>query len=344
MYLSRRPLARFALVRFFWAALYALCGPAQAWAAQDGGAFLIQWDNDKVVDTDRHYTNGMRLAYSFDRPTGQWDTSGRALAGYTWFTDQSALRVGWAVGQDIYTPENVDAYIPDPLDRPYAGWSYIGLTVQNETAHAQDTMELDVGVIGPAAHAGQVQNGFHRLINVSVSRGWRSQIHNELALLATRTYKRRMDLVPVYGVDGLTTDVIPHATLQAGNVRTGAAVGATLRVGGNLQEDFGPVYGTFALPHKRPKNLTYSVFAGAEARAVLWDVFLDGNTFKDSPDVKKNPVVLEGRIGFAVHQPLADGWWFKGVRASINMVHRTREFKAQDKADRYGSLQVTLNF
>lgn len=339
MYLSRRPLARFALT-----ALFALCGPAHAWAGEDGGAFLIQWDNDKVVDTDRHYTNGMRIAYSFDRPQGQWATSARTLADATWFSDSKNLRSGWTIGQDIYTPENIDAYIPDPLDRPYAGWSYAGFTVQNESAHAQDTIELDVGVIGPAARAGQVQNGFHRLINVSVSRGWRSQIHNEVALLATRTYKRRVDLAPVYGMAGLATDIIPHVTLQAGNVRTGAAVGATLRLGGNLQEDFGPVYGTFALPHKRPESLTYSVFAGAEARAVVWDVFLDGNTFKDSADVKKNPVVLEGRLGFAIHQPLPDGYWVKGARASINMVHRTREFRAQDKADRYGSLQVTLNF
>ena len=345
-----RPMIPFRLspVHLTLAAMLALLQPSEAYAGESGGAFLLQWDNDKVVDTDRHYTNGMRIAYSYDKPTGQWATSGDALARHTLFTDRSNLRTGWTLGQDIYTPEDVDRFVPDPLDRPYAGWSYLGLTVQNETPKTspgiQDTMELDLGVIGPAAHAGQVQNGFHRLINVSVSRGWRSQLNNEAALLATRTHKRRYDFMPVYGFN---TDIIGHGTAQLGNVRTGAAIGATVRVGENLPEDFGPVYGSFALPYKRPENLTYSLFAGAEARAVAWDAFLDGNAFRDSADVKKNPYVLEGRIGFSVHYPLSPTGWIKGVRASVNMVHRTREFKAQDKdrkSTRLNSSHITISY
>lgn len=328
--------------------LCAVAAPSSAFAGdaqrRDTGAFLFQWDNDKVVDTDRHYTNGMRIAYSFDTPTGQWKTTGAKLADWAWFSDASALRAGWSLGQDMYTPEDVDTYTPDPLDRPYAGWTYLGFSVQNETADAQDTLEIDVGAIGPAARAGQLQNAFHRLINVSVSRGWRSQIGNEPGLLATRTYKLRADAKPVFGLNALQADVIGHGAAQLGNVRTAAALGATMRVGGNLKEDFGPVYGTFALPSARPSKLTYSLFAGAEARAVARDIFLDGNTFKNSAHVKKNPYVLEGRIGIAAHTPLPPGWWASGVRLSVDMVHRTREFTTQDKADRYGSFQMTLNF
>lgn len=332
------------IVRLALGLLFATHAATAARAADNSGAMLVQWDNDKVVDTDRHYTNGVRIAYSADTPTGQWKKTGTALAGWARFTDQSALRTGWAFGQDMYTPEDVDTYTPDPLDRPYAGWSYIGFTAQNETANAQDTLELDAGVIGPQARAGQAQNAFHRIINVSVSRGWRSQIHNEVGLLATRTYKRRSAAHHPFGMTWLETDVIGHGTAQLGNVRTGAAAGATVRVGENLKDDFGPIYGTFALPQKRPNALTYSFFVGAEARAVVQDVFLDGNTFKDSPDVKKNPYVAEGRVGATVHMPLAQNGWVTGLRASINMVHRTREFKTQDKADRYGSFQVTFNF
>jgi len=318
--------------------------PAEPACAADGGAFLFQWDNDKVADTDRHYTNGMRLAYSFGAPTGQWRDTARKLADLTRFAGAGAPRPGWVLGQDMYTPENVDAYVPDPLDRPYAGWSYFGFSVQNEGERVQDTFELDAGAIGPASHAAQAQNAFHRLINVSVSRGWRSQIHNEPGLLATRSVKLRSAAVPVFGMDAVQADIIRHGTLQVGNVRTGAALGATVRLGGNLKDDFGPVYGGLVLPQKRPDNVTYSLFLGGEARAVAWDVFLDGNTFKDSPDVKKNPYVLEGRVGFAAHAPFPDGYWVSGARLSVNLVHRTREFKTQDKADRYGSLQLTLNF
>lgn len=327
------------------AAVFVVHSPAAAWADEtDGGSLLIQWDNDKVVDTDRHYTNGMRIAYSVDHPTGQWKSTGETLADFTWFSHKDALRTGWVLGQDMYTPEDVASYTPDPLDRPYAGWSFLGISVQNETSDIQDTLELDVGMIGPAARAGQAQNAFHRLINVPVSHGWRSQIHNEAGILATRTRKMRSPAMSLFDQSGLETDIIGHGTVQLGNVRTAAALGATVRLGGNLAEDFGPVYGTFALPNKRAIAFSYSFFAGAEARTVAWDVFLDGNTFKDSPDVKRNPYVLEGRIGFAVLSPLPDTWWIKGIRTSVNMVHRTREFTSQTKADRYGSLQITLNF
>ncbi len=331
-------------IKLTFATLCMVLGFTRPSVAEGVGALLLQIDNDKVVDTDRHYTNGMRIAYSANTPSGQWKTTGQTLADLTYFTDTSGLRTGWTLGQDMYTPEDVDTYTPDPLDRPYAGWAYVGLSAQNETGDNQDTLELDVGMIGPAAHAGQLQNAFHRLINVSVSRGWRSQIHNELGLLATRTHKRRMALKSPFATDWLNTDIIGHGTAQLGNVRTAAAAGATVRIGKNLQGDFGPAYGTFALPQRSPDAFSYALFLGAEARATAWDVFLDGNTFKDSPDVKKNPYTIEARAGVSTYLPLPDHWRGEGVRLSINMVQRTREFKTQDKADRYGSLQMTVNF
>jgi hypothetical protein len=317
---------------------------ASSRADENSGALLIQWDNDKVVNTDRHYTNGMRIAYTANTPVGWIKDSGETLADIFGFTDHSALRAGWTLGQDMYTPEDVETYTPDPLDRPYAGWTYVGLTVQNDYLDTQDTMELDIGIVGPSSRAGHTQNAFHRLINSPLSHGWRSQIDDEVGLLATRTYKVRSNARSVYGSDWLQTDFIGHGTAQLGNVRTGAGVGATARLGENLAEDFGPIFGTFALPHKRPNKLTYSVFIGAETRAVARDIFLDGNTFQDSPSVDKNPFVIEVRTGFTVHVPLPDTWRIKAMRASINIVNRTREFKTQDKADHYGSAQITMNF
>lgn len=328
--------------------LVALPAFAQDKASDDGrkggGAFLFQWDNDKVVDTDRHYTNGMRIGYSFDTPTGKWLSTAQRLAALTWFRDQGALRAGWTLGQDMYTPEDVDTYTPDPLDRPYAGWSYVGFSAQNETETAQDTFELNLGMVGPASRAAHAQNAFHRLINVSISRGWRSQLKDEVGLLATRTAKWRLPSADARLWDGLQYDTVVHTTGQLGNIRTAAALGTTLRIGENLREDFGPIYGTFALPQKRPNALTYSAYIGAEVRAVAQDIFLDGNTFRKSADVKRTPFVMEGRFGFVVHVPVHDLYGITGARFSINMVNRTREFKTQDKADHYGSAQVTLNF
>ncbi|PCI37214.1 MAG: hypothetical protein COB46_13795 [Rhodospirillaceae bacterium] len=318
-------------------------------------AVLFQLDNDKVVDTDRHYTNGVRFAYTptpdKDKPS-QLQITGQALARFAYFKEPHQLRTGWSFGQEMYTPEDVETYTPDPTDRPYAGWTYFGITMQNNIPAStlatgffagldrQDTMELDIGWIGPKAKAGQVQNSIHRMLNVPVSHGWRSQIKDELGLLGTRTIKLRTKQTDLFGFKG---DSIIHTTAHLGNVKTSLSGGMTIRFGGNLKEDFGPVYGTFAVPQKAPKHLTWSTFLGFEGKAVARDIFLDGNTFKDGPDVKKKPLVLEARLGISSHIPF-NNIYIKGVRLSLSMVNRTREFKAQDKSDRYGSVQASFNF
>ncbi|MBL4748288.1 MAG: lipid A deacylase LpxR family protein, partial [Magnetovibrio sp.] len=320
-------------------------------------AVLLQIDNDKVVDTDRHYTNGMRFAYTptpppQSKPT-KFHTAGLWVANLTQFKATDDLQTGWAVGQEMYTPENVDTTTPDPQDRPYAGWTYLGITTQNTSSadtgdsisflggyDLQDTFELDIGIIGPKSKAAQLQNAVHRLINVSVSRGWRSQVGHEIGILSTRILKLRTKSKKLYG---LQRDAIAHSTIHLGNVKTAISGGVTFRLGENLKEDFGPVYGTFSLPHQAPKAWTWSTFAGFEARAVVRDIFLDGNTFKKSPDVKKNPFVLESRLGITTHVPF-DNASITAVRLSLTMVHRTREYQTQGKADRYGSLQATVNF
>lgn len=323
--------------------------------AAGAGDFLFQWDNDKIADTDRHYTNGMRIAYVPTKPAEQLtDVAGFLVNtfGYGGFPNYppDKLRKGWVVGQDMYTPEDVDARVPDPLDRPYAGWTYFGVTVQNESdtgltsLNQQDTLELDLGIVGPEARAGETQNHFHRLINVSESRGWDHQIDTEPGVLLTRTVKLRTKAWEPFTTKMLGFDAIPHATGQIGNVKTGVAAGATLRFGGNLAQDFGPIYGTFALPRKAPDQFTWSLFAGAEARLVARDIFLDGNTFQDSPNVKRNWFVMESRAGVTVHVPTPDGWGLDGVRLDISHVQRTREFTTQDKSDRYGSFKLTLNY
>ncbi|MBF0249989.1 MAG: lipid A deacylase LpxR family protein [Alphaproteobacteria bacterium] len=320
-------------------------------APSRAGDYTFQWDNDKVADTDRHYTNGMRIAVQPDEP-GEWvQDAARWLADVTAFEDGAeGMRMGWAFGQDMFTPGDVQAQTPPPGDRPYAGWTYFAFTAQDDDAprggdwSRMDSVELDLGVVGPLAHAGEVQNWFHDQINVPRSHGWSHQIHDEPGLLATRTVKLRTDTWSPFGGTWPGFDVVGHGTAQLGNVRTGAGVGGTVRFGSGLGHEYGPVYGTFALPAKRPGDWVWSLYAGAEVRAVAWDIFLDGNTYRDSPDVDKKPWVLESRFGIMTHVPLPPAWGLQGARLDVSHVQRTREFETQDKSDRYGSLQLTVNF
>lgn len=328
-------------------------------APLQAGDFLFQLDNDKIADTDRHYTNGVRFSYVPTDPAVELTDTTDFLID--WFgvggfdnTDPSSRRVGWAFGQEMYTPENTDSTIPDPQDRPYAGWTYLAATVQSERHDGfggldqLDMLELNVGIVGPESRAGETQNFIHRLMNVSQSYGWRYQIDTEPGLLLSRTLKLRTQPWSPWGQNddpgAAGFDLIGHTTGQLGNIKTGAAAGVTLRFGGNLSQDFGTSYGTFDPPHKPTSGFMWSLYAGTEARAVAHDIFLDGNTFKGEPNVKRKPLVMESRAGVMIHVPKYDPWGTPGFRFDLSHVQRSREFVTQDKADRYGSVKITLNF
>ena len=52
-----------------------------------------------------------------------------------------------------------------------------------------DTLQLDVGLVGPAAGGAFVQNNFHRFIGDTTANGWANQLHNEPTL--DLTFERR---------------------------------------------------------------------------------------------------------------------------------------------------------
>jgi lipid A 3-O-deacylase len=79
----------------------------------------------------------------------------------------------------------------------------------------------------------------------------------------------------------LEFDVIPHFGGSLGNVFTYAAAGFTVRLGSDLDQDFGPRIRP-SLPgggyFRAQKGFNWYLFAGLEGRAGLRNIFLDGNT------------------------------------------------------------------
>jgi hypothetical protein len=78
------------------------------------------------------------------------------------------------------------------------------------------------------------------------------------------------------------------------------------------------------------------LFAGVEGRAVARDIFLDGNTFRDSPSVDKENFVGDFEIGIAAT--------YGSMRASFTQIYRTKEFKGQKGNDRFGAISLSWRF
>ena len=314
-------------------------------AASEHGTFTLEIENDYLgfSGADRHYTTGTRLSW-VSAPTNPERTPDWATGPYTaWptFAPEGQRRWGFAIGQNIYTPTDLDRETPDPNDRPYAGWLYGAVSFNTQTPTRLDTLELDLGVVGPAAMGKQVQNGFHHLIGNPRSNGWDHQLKNEPAgmLIGERRW-RVLPQTSLFGSNSTHVDIIGVGGASLGTVQTYGSIGAIFRIGGDLMADFGP-------PHIRPSlpgsgtfepsaGFNWYLFGGVEGRAVARDIFLDGNTFVDSPSVDKKNFVGDFEIGIAVT--------YGSMRAAFTQIYKTKEFEGQEGDDRFGAFSVSWRF
>jgi lipid A 3-O-deacylase len=303
------------------------------------GVYTGITENDlyAIHNRDRHYTNGLQLGWmSSDNDMPRWADS---LASHLpLLADDAPRRIGWSLAQAMFTPEDKGTTQPILNDRPYAAWLYGALKLQTETPDRLDTLEMDLGVVGPAALGEQVQNHWHAVIGVNRAAGWDNQIKNEpgLVLKAERSWRKTL----TDPSDAIGVDVIPHAVGALGNIFTYGGAGATLRFGQSLESDFGPPRMDPAVPGSNffyaPEVFGWNLFAGFEGRAVARNIFLDGNTFADSQSVRKRPLVGDLQGGFE--------FLFAHARLTYTQVVRTKEFYGQHHPDYLGSLSLSVTF
>lgn len=314
--------------------------------AEDPGVVLsLQFENDFFGGgTDRHFSHGTRI----ECLTGpiQWMTD--AADKLPWFTSERArnikkdklqARASFSLGQNMYTPEDTTAPELIPDDRPYAGWLYAGFgMVANQGTRRFDKIELEVGVVGPYSFAEDVQTFWHSLLGLQVPQGWDNQLENEPGVVLYYEQTRRFEKQNIGS--GLDVDMLPYFGGALGNVFTYAEAGITLRLGSELEDDFGPPRIRPSLPgsaYFRPeKGFNWYVFAGIQGRAVLYNIFLDGSTFTDSHSVDKKPLVGDLQAGLVVQ-------WNR-FRITYTQIFRTEEFEGQDGGDIFGSLSLSYHF
>jgi hypothetical protein len=301
------------------------------------GTFTFTLDNDLFGGSDRYYTNGVRLAWRSPADTPPAGLAEIGRAGGLLLPPDGARRWGLAVGQSLFTPEDIARENPDPDDRPYAAWLYGAVNLSSATATSLSRLEVQLGVVGPAALGEQAQNTVHRINRGQQARGWDFQLDNEpgVNVVASRIWRFNRPLA-----DAFQIGLMPSVVASLGNVQTHVAGATMVRAGWGLDHDFGP-------PRIRP-SVTGSafvepghgwggyVFAGLEARAVARDLFLDGNTFQSSRRVDKEPLVGEAAFGAAL--------LFPGGRLSYTHVLRTEEFRDQPTPSEFGSLSLSLRF
>lgn len=320
----------------FWV----IIAPFTVWAeeAPRAGTLSFVLENDLFYNLDRHYTNGVRVIWVPDREVAEPAWATKLARRVPWFPKQGTVRHGYALGQSMFTPKDITMANPPLQERPYAGWLYgtVGLGV--ETGRQLDQCALSVGMVGPASMAEQSQKFVHKAIGSDKPQGWDTQLKNEPGVVAT--YQRSWRGFATSTLSGATLDFAPHAGGALGNVFTYANAGMTMRYGRELPNDYGPPRIQPGLPGSADfapvSNFGWYLFAGIDGRAVARNIFLDGNTFRDSRSVDKYPLVGDLQFGLVLDWP--------GIRLSYTHVLRTREFRGQDGRDDFGAISVSVKF
>ncbi|MDX5360078.1 MAG: lipid A deacylase LpxR family protein [Alphaproteobacteria bacterium] len=316
-----------------------LSAPLAAPSALAGGNGTLSFvlENDLFYNADRHYTNGVRASWLSPRRESS-SLAVRAARLFPLFPETGAVRTEYALGQNMYTPGDITLANPPADDRPYAGWTYASVGLIAETGSRLDQLAFSLGVVGPASLAAETQRIVHEMTGADDPRGWKTQLRNEPALVLT--YQRSWRGYASETFHGLGIDVTPHAGGALGNVFTYVNAGLTVRFGERLPLDYGPPRIQPSLPGSGffvpADGFSWYLFAGVEGRAVARNIFLDGNTFRDSRSVDKRVLVGDLQYGLAV--------MWGGVRLAYTHVMRTKEFEGQDEPSDFGAFSVSLSF
>lgn len=288
---------------------------------------------------DENYTNGARFTY-YD--TGR--NASRLVEGLEsvlpFFEVNETTNTYFSLGQNMYTPRDISARIPDPADRPYAAFLYGSVGSNTISGNHMDDVEMTFGLVGPWALGEPIQKWVHEQIHSPDPKGWDTQLENEPALMVAyqRSWPEALsaDLNPfylrvaphlgatlgniyTYGVGGVTVQLTPsHAIWQAPPPRVRPAM---------------PGSGYFYVPDD---GFAWSLFAGLEGRAMARNIFLDGNTFRNSPSVDKEIGVLDANAGLTLT--------YNDIQIAYTLNWRSREFVGQRDNSLFGSVSLGFRF
>ncbi len=308
-------------------------------AHTESATYGVLVENDTLGGTDRNYTNGFALSY-MGAEDNVWPIM-RTLASKVPYVDSDnlSLRQGLVFSHAMYTPQDISTPTPDPNDHPYASSLKLGFLVNARKGdHTLSTAMLDIGIVGPSAQGEWLQDNVHNLINVQRPKGWDHQLHDEpiLNLTFERKHAWRHDLeTPISPMQWEWGSSMGGAV---GNERTYASLGGYARIGPQLGRDFGPprvrpgLSGTAVFDN--PSDVNWYLFAGLEGRAVARDIYLDGNSFRDSASVDKKPFLGEAQAGVVVQ--------FGQAQVSLGYVWRSKTFKGQQEAHQFGAISLLL--
>lgn len=319
-----------------------IVSPSAYTADQEMDFFTVTFENDVLFQEDGGYTNGLGVAWGYndveslnDEILPSWLAY---LADKTYITNGGANKrydIGYSIGQIMQTPIDITVSELVEEDAPYAGFLGWKSSLIAFDEHQVDEIGLIIGVVGPASGAEKSQKIIHKITDSDEPMGWDNQLENELVF---RVDAKRIWRLADFSAGSTEFDIIGGAVGGIGNLRSDVGGAISLRWGQDLKNSFSSAA---VIPARDPNPLGNSkngwyVFANLGASYVANNIFIDGNTFKDSHSVD---LIHEQATISAGAALTLNNWSFL-----ISAVRGTDQYKTQSEFSRFGSFAVSYNF
>lgn len=304
--------------------------------------------------TDQHYTNGVQASWT----EAKWPKLLRRINSRWWpgkacdprHLDEDPNACGmYSVGiaQTMYTPRDLARADANPDDRPYAGWTYLIASLHSFREGHRLGVDLQAGVIGPAAGTKQTQSMAHWwwAPGAILPQGWDNQLRNQVGANVGLRYAYQWSRVIGKGV---SIDAAPQVRLQAGTVMTAARGGARVRAGLNMPPEFmlsripvnlgvGDTTG--------PPRVWIAATAELEGRAVAHNTFIsggyaDGDTWRNSLELNRYGRDLLWGLAVGVGPFSLSQQW---VRRSAEFDAPGALFPVSQRDHRFGIFTITMS-
>jgi hypothetical protein len=301
--------------------------PATVSISTDNDAYLFwrkPWER-----TDHEYTSGARGTVEYAGPSGVLP-----LARWRRACDdpRPCVSHSFSLGQELYTgePPPAPGVAPAayPSHRTNAAWLYVEAAERDSVGRDVREVSARVGVVGPPALGGPMQEFFHVIgPRYPLPVDWSHQLPFEPGFVVAVTRRRvvarvgnpdaSMERVAEGGASGAAVSV--HGSAAVGTIFTGAS-------GGIAALGVLPVAGPS--PGARWPRVAVSV--EATGYGVLRDEFLDGTFFRSSPRLEKRPFYDEGRVAVEL-------WWSR-LRLGYRVAHTGPRYRLQGAPLTWGTL------
>jgi lipid A 3-O-deacylase len=302
-----------------------------AYAQTYRNEFGIQTDNDSYLlqGSDRYYTDGLFFYFRHALPVRAHDST--AL--------QNKI-LGFELGQKIFNPQSGKIPAAEYIDRPFAGYTYIGSTL-NFLYKDESNLKIgaQLGVVGPASGAQQVQTFVHNTFGFYHVEGWQYQVKNDPELNLSAEYNKLLARTTAF-------DFSLASYLNIGNGFTGAGAGPLFRLGNFNQLFYSESTQSTITANNQITPLhphEFFFYYQPQLNYVAHDATIQGGLFESHNDpggkeitLAPEPLVFSNQLGLTY---TANRWIF-----DVDAIFHTRDTKLMIHPDQWGSISALYRF